>query len=146
MNNNTNTTPTNTSNTYRVSKNPKPNSSKGMGKKEYREEYKKASKWLKGKSKEFQKEVQKYVDLHCNKPSTAFPMALEQKIKAEVWKKYTDQDHCTDFEFIDKEKYSELVCNIPEPENEVCDNLEKEMMRLYTSGGNYGTSNTRRPT
>ena len=142
-NNNTYTTPKTTSNTYGVGKQLKPTGKKGIVKKEYREEYKKASVWLKNRSKEFKKEVRKYVDLHCNRPSTAFPMALKQKIVAEIWKKFTEQDHCTDFEFIDKEKYRELVCNIPEPEDQQCSNLESEMMRLYESGGYYGNCENR---
>ncbi len=138
--NNTDTTTRTTSNTYSVSTTRKPFGCKAIGKeREYKKKEEVVKEWLGKKEKGFRREVQKYVDLHCNKKTTMFPVALAKKIKLEIWKKFTGQDHSTDFEYVDKEQLKELVCITPDPVIVVHENsLEHEMARLYESGGLYG--------
>jgi hypothetical protein len=68
----------------------------------YREEYPDARDWLESQPKDFRKRASEYVDFHLNGPKVKSPQAFKMSIVVQIWRKYTDQEHHTDFKYIDK--------------------------------------------
>jgi len=98
----------------------------------YREEYPLADSWLKSTSKNFQKAVESYADLHCNRKEVKYPRAVKMRIIVEVWKKYQGLPSTTDFEYIDHSEIRGHDCSVPTERRETAEELfDKEMERLY---------------
>ena len=101
----------------------------------YREDFKEANEWLEVQTKDFQHQVVEYTDYHCNSPTTKYPHALKMKIVVEIWKKYTDQQNHTDFQYINKEEFKPstreaIVFNKPQ----FYEGVDDEMSSLYLQG------------
>jgi len=103
--------------------------------KTYREEFTSANDWLKTQTKDFQKETTEYIDYHRSSPKTHYPHALGMKILVEIWRKYTDQIHHTDFDYIDKSELKASTMPVIQvlPKKKM-NGLDDEMNELYLRG------------
>jgi hypothetical protein len=101
----------------------------------YREQYKEASPWLDNQGEEFRRQAKEYCEYHCNGPTVKYPVAYKMSIIVEIWKKYTDKDHHTDFHYVDKEVLRQVEgIEIECRKKKAIDGFEAEMMRLYETG------------
>jgi hypothetical protein len=108
----------------------------------YRVEYKTAEAWIRSQNKDFKKEVRKYLDCHCNKPTVSYPAALRMKIVVEIWRKYTGKYSITDFEYVDKQQFMHMECVDLTPEKVKQSSWEDEMQILYDKGECYDTKSS----
>ena len=111
----------------------KPTTNKGK----YREEYPLAREWLEKENKRFRAAVSDYVDYHTNSPKVHYPQAFRMKLLVEIWRKYTKQEHHTDFEYVDKEKIKTIVTpviSVCSREIEYDEAIDAEMMNLIAEG------------
>lgn len=141
LNKGTNTTTKRTNNTYekKVGTSKKHAKQQSKRKTGYREEHKKAREWLEKQDRDFQSAANTYVEEHCNKPNVSYPIAFKMKIQVEIWRKYTEQDHHTSFDYVDKRELLHMGCAdlTPTPVIEA-NNQEEYMEKLYKQGGMYG--------
>lgn len=101
----------------------------------YREDFKEANEWLEVQTKDFQYQVREYSDFHCNSPTTKYPHALKMKIVVEIWKKYTDQQNHTDFQYINKEEFNPSNREaIVFKKQKFYNGVDDEMQNLYLQG------------
>lgn len=101
----------------------------------YRDDFKVANEWLEVQTKDFKDQVNEYTDFHCNSPTTKYPHALKMKIVVEIWKKYTDQQNHTDFQYINKEEFKPSTRSaIVFEKQKFYEGVDDEMQTLYLQG------------